>query len=467
MDIFDAYVLGASDNDVIKKASKYDVVGFSPYIDSLESSVNISNTIKEDVVIVWGGHLATFSAEELLEDQRNFVDFIVRGEGEITFFELLRSMVESVSVDEIQGLAFRERSGLVRINSSRPLISDLDTLPFPSRDYTGIVAKDGAMVHISASRGCPGNCSFCSINSLYRMSDGSSWRGRSPKNITAEIKELYDSGFRHFKLVDDSFFGTSKKDWKERAFDFCNEISDLGMKDIRMRLSVRANHVEESVFAALKQAGLYAVSVGIESGCQRQLDTFKKGTTVDVNMDALGVLKKLGIITLMGFIGFDPYVNMDELRQNLIFLKDAEFCLTDIVSKPLFVHAGDPITFKLLEEGLIGGRDYPNYKYEIKDDRARRVFRHLKAWNGFNSALYYRVSEPLTAPRIVARDKELVLLDLHKEMRKIDLSIYEVVMSMIHDDFSDTEISEKLRILKDEHCIAWQEIANKFDLLSI
>jgi len=462
VDILDAYILGLTVIDVVKRISNYDVIGFSPYIDSLESCIAISKIASKESTVVWGGHLATFSAEELLIKE-GFIDFVVRGEGEITFVELLNALRNGTSFGKIDGLAYRD-NGLVKINPARPLISNLDTLPFPSRDYTRMTESEGALVHISASRGCPGNCSFCSINSLYRMSDGSSWRCRSPKNVVQELKSLYDLGFRHFKFVDDSFFG-SGKDWRERAFEFCEEIVNADIDGIRIRMSVRANHVEEPVFRALKEIGLYAVSVGIESGCQRQLNTFKKGTTVTINERALNVLKRLNIMTLMGFIGFDPYINMDELWQNLNFLKNAEFCLTDIVSKPLFVHAGDPITFKLLEEGLIKGRDYPNYRYDIKDESARRVFHHLKRWNGFNSNLYYRISEPLTAPRIVSRKKELVLAKLHQTMRKIDLEVYQSIMQMISNELSDAEIVDELSVLKKEHENVWNEISKKFDLL--
>lgn len=469
VDIIDAFLLGMECDEVEKKILsdlECKLIGLSPYIDSLEQTLEITKKIKaarKDIVICWGGHLATFSALELMEINPE-IDIIVRGEGEIIFCNILDHFFlqpNKSELVEIHGIVFRDGKYGVVENPAQSLITDLNTLPFPARDFTSIAVEQGSLVQISGSRGCYGNCSFCSINSLYRLSDGRSWRGRTAENIVDEIYHLNKNfGFSDFKFVDDSFFGPGRK-WQKRAYQFANELKKRNIK-IRFRISARANNIEASIFRALKDVGLYSVSIGIESGFQRALNTFNKGVTVKQNKKALLILKKLGIFTLMGFIGFDPYSTLYELEENLDFLKQTTFCMSDIISKPLYIHAQDPITLKLLEEGRIHGRDFPNYSYVIEDKKAQRVLIFLQAWNSFNKNLFYDVADKLTAPRITSKEEEIILFKLHQRMRILDLEIYELIISLVKSNCSDKKIKERLKELKEMHIPIWREIQDEY-----
>ncbi len=465
-EIVDAFIRGWSSNQVISflKSKKFEILGVSPSLDSLAYAVEISEEIKKifpQIKICWGGHLATFSAQDLMQ-QHHCIDYIVRGEGEATLRELLRALQGLIKEEEILGLVFRRGKRII-VNPPRPLIANLDSLPFPARDYTFEVYQQGALVHISASRGCYGRCSFCSINSLYRLSEGKTWRGRTPFNVVEELEELYGRGFREFKFVDDSFFGPDKEA-RNRVKIFAQEIIKRGI-DIKFRISVRVNNVDFDTFKLLRQAGLYSVSLGVESGVQRMLNTFKKGTSVEQNYNAIQILQELGIITLMGFIGFDPYITLEELEENLFFLHRTTHCLCDLVSKPLYVHARDEITQQLLQDGLLDGRDFPNYTYQIQDIRARRVFKHLQWWNSFNRSLYYKVSDPLTAPRRTTLQQERILRQLHKILRLIDLHIFAEVVKMVKTGEQDASIERYLRRKLEQYKPVWQQIGKRFDAL--
>lgn len=469
-DIIDGYLLRLSCENIIADITKDDsirILGISPSIDSLKESICISAGVKKlrpDICICWGGHLASFSTKDLLNSNPS-IDCVIRGEGEITFLEVVKRIIfeEGKTFQGIKGIAYRFENKII-LSKKRNLIENLDVLPFPDRSNTKSAIEQGSVVQISGSRGCYGNCSFCSINSLYKLSNGESWRGRSANNIVDELEYLNDNyGFSMFKFVDDSFFG-SDKNWRLRAIEIADKIIARKL-DIRFRISARVNNVDREVFSKLKQAGLYAVSVGVESGVQRALDTFRKGTNVAQNKKALQILNNLGIIILMGFIGFDPYTSLDEVEENLLFLEDTLFCMSDVVSKPLYVHAEDAITKQLIKEGRIIGRSFPNYTYEIRDKRVQAILSYLETWNAFNKALFYKISDPLTAPRATRREDEAVLLRMHLKMREIDLGVYKDIVKMVKLNYTDESIRFYLEGYRERIFPIWVEMDNQFNQL--
>jgi radical SAM superfamily enzyme YgiQ (UPF0313 family) len=471
VEIIDGYLFGMETREVVRRIIEDEsckVVGISPFIDSLKQSLEITREIKKargDIYVFWGGHLATFSAEDLLDSHAE-IDIVIRGEGELTFVEVLEKIsLRNSDFESVDGLAIR-KNGKVFFTKPRCLIENLDSLPFPDRVNAFKAFEIGSLVQISGSRGCYGNCSFCSINSLYRLSDGRAWRGRSPESIVKELCELNSLyGFDMFKFVDDSFFGPDE-DWRERAMCIANGIIASGLS-IRFRISTRVNNVDCEVFSRLKQAGLYAVSVGVESGVQRMLDTFNKGTSVKQNIEALQILEELGIVTLMGFIGFDPYVTLEEIQENIVFLKEAMFAMTDLVSKPLYVHADDSITKKLIAEDMITGRTFPNFQYRMLDKRAESILMILQKWNSFNGDVYRKVSDPLTAPRRTSCNEELIILRLHRRLREIDIGVLEGIAKMVEIGYSETLIMNHLEKCR-EFCISeWDRIETEFNSLNL
>ncbi|RQV96799.1 MAG: hypothetical protein EH224_03280, partial [Calditrichaeota bacterium] len=154
--------------------------------------------------IVVGGYFPTFSAERILKDFPE-IDYVARGEGEETLYELLKyqSDPENNQLEEILGLSYRNNGRVVE-NAPRPLINNLDILPPVERKYAKQILSGGEALRISATRGCWGSCTFCDIIGLYKTSKGKAWRRRTSANVIDEISSLIKTyKTNHFIFNDD------------------------------------------------------------------------------------------------------------------------------------------------------------------------------------------------------------------------------------------------------------------------
>jgi len=315
------------------------------------------------VPIVLGGQFPTFCYDRLLADFPE-VDTIIRGEGEYPFLDMVRRIIAGSDWRDIPGAAFR-RNGEVIANDPPPLIADLDSLPFPARDTLPEVRSLGAMVAVASSRGCPHHCTFCSAPAFYRLAPGRPWRMRSPENVVEEIKSLVrDHQVHSFVFVDDNFIGVGDRG-KARARDIAERIIQANLP-VEFHLLCRVTDVEEELFSLLQRAGLRAVGLGVESGNQRQLDTYGKGTTVEDNKRAIRTLRKIGVEPGIGFIMADPYFTAQELLENMQFLKEMGIKLSDLTFPlgELWVFDGATILDRLKSEGRLRGDYLKGYCYE-------------------------------------------------------------------------------------------------------
>lgn len=466
VNIIDSYLYGYNEKDTLARILAYKrvkIIGFTTYIDSYGSFSALVKKIKinkPNVKIVAGGHLATFSYDEILKDIP--VDIVVRGEGEITFLELVEKVLSDKSWMNIKGTALIH-NGKIKLNKARELISDLDTLPIPVRDTLAEARNKKALCQISASRGCYGNCSFCSINSIYKISPHpcsgvfGGWRGRSSNSVLNEVELLNRKyNVNNFKFVDDCFFGPGGK-WRESALEFARCIKEKEIH-IKFRISTRVNNIEEPIIRSLKEAGLYAVSLGVESGNKNDLDIYNKGATVQQNIQALKILKKYKIKVMMGFIGFNPYSTLKSLTDNLFFLKSyAKDCITNKISLQLYVHADDQITKRLIVENVVDGRDFPNYTYKIIDRKARNVYGLLCFWNKFNEKIYNKTIDPLSAPRIISSKNEKRVHALIKKLRGYDLEAFEYILNAVRANKYITE-QEFTKKFINKYISKWKKI---------
>lgn len=329
--------------------------------------------------IVTGGHFPTFNDEILLQEWPE-LDVVVRGEGDLVLVDLLNSWQTGGDLEQVAGITCRMRGQILR-TPFRPLLDDLDSLPWPVRDHTRRIIDMGGTLNVVRSRGCYGNCAFCSIASFYRSQGGALWRQRSINNVLAELYYLTDRfpGVE-VKFLDDQFIGPGRRGWED-AMDFARAMIECGL-NVPFSIFARADTIEPELFGALREAGLRSVFVGVESGSQRQLDACGKRTTVEDNKRAVRILHELDIRFNMGLIFFDPYTRMEDVIANLEYLHETKPFWNSkgnilSIENEVIVYKGTPFYNRLLEEGRLGG-DYIDCTYTIPDWRVRYLRRISK-----------------------------------------------------------------------------------------
>lgn len=233
-------------------------------------------------------------------------DVVILGEGETTLRETLQSWRSASSqgtgglgwlragdVNGIKGLCYRDESGQVVRTAPRPIVRDLDALPFPAWDLVDVEryrriwrTRHGYhSMNLVTTRGCPYHCNWCA-KPIY----GQRYTVRSPENVVAEMRWLIDRyGPDHLCFADD-IFGL-KPGWIERF----GEIVSAGGRTVPFKCLLRVDLVNPRVVHALKAAGCRTVWVGAESGSQTILDAMEKGTTVEQIYGASKLLHEAGI----------------------------------------------------------------------------------------------------------------------------------------------------------------------------
>lgn len=318
-------------------------------------------------IIAFGGNFASLCYRDILLDVPE-VDIVFVGESEYAFLELVQKVGRGKDFLHIKGIAYR--------NDSQPIFTgidnrtfDLDKLPFPDRELLQKLSKmPGVPVQMASSRGCYANCSFCTVNAFYTQEQDyakgvKKWRWRSAENVVDEMEALcYQFKDMTFKFIDDNFIGLLEIG-AERASKIADEIMRRHL-NVKFMIECRANDVRVDVLKRLKEAGLISVFIGIESADDKFLRNYRKGTTVQQNQRALDILRALNLHYKMGFILFDPYSDLNQLKQNIDFLRENK---TTVIHSyrpiELMVYSGTALAEELKNLGKLKG-DYLNYSYE-------------------------------------------------------------------------------------------------------
>jgi radical SAM superfamily enzyme YgiQ (UPF0313 family) len=355
--IIDSNILGYSMEDVRRELKSFhpDIVGITsatPSIPNAYTVAKIAKEIREDCTVAMGGPHVTFLPRQTLEECK-YIDIIVKGEGERTVEELTKAIERGEIIrDAIKGIAFRKGSQIVD-NEPRPLIKNIDEIPFPSRDLlpTHLYQFNGfRYTTMITSRGCPFRCSFCSSSRQF----GGYWRGRSPENVLEEMRIIRDDyNTRNIEFSDDTFTLDQK-----RAEKICDEIIKQGL-DVSWGASSRVDTLSEKLVEKMKRAGCWIIFLGIESGSQRILNAMGKRITIEQVKKAVKIVKEAGIQVLGSFIIGFPEDTVETIKKTTIFVKSlnldyAEFSiLTPYPGTPIFDHA--------LKNNLLLTKDWSKY----------------------------------------------------------------------------------------------------------
>ena len=323
-----------------------------------------------------GGHFPSLSYRETLEIVPE-LDSVVRFEGEQTLVELVDAVSTGRDWHEIPGLAYLHEAQAVT-TPARRLVEDLDRLPYPERNYQPDTVLGRSIMPILASRGCARTCSFCSIHTFYRAAPGKIVRTRKPAEVVREMRWLHEErGITIFLFQDDDFplFGPV---WRRWAQEFVDELHrhELPGKVI-WKMNCRADVVERELFLKMRDAGLYLVYMGLESGSDEGLKTLHKQMTVEQNIRAVDTLKNIDLMWEYGFMLLDPSSTFETVRQNLTFLRRivGDGCLPVTFCRML-PYDGTPIKDELVRTGRLRG-DVCNPDYDFLDPRLEAFYESL------------------------------------------------------------------------------------------
>ncbi len=264
----------------------------------------IAKAVDPSIITVAGGAHPTVMPELVLEDRN--VDFVVLGEGENSFLDLLDVMEGVKDYSILDGVGFREQ-GKARIVPKTRFIEDLDALPFPARHllnmekYFGLEASHGARHRrrfspIVTSRGCPAQCTFCSAHKVW----GHRFRARSPENVIAEMRQMKQAfGIEEVMFEDDNFTLEPRRAEKicdamiREKFDFLWDTPN----------GVAAWTLTETLISKMKQSGCVQLNFPVESGNAHVL---KNVIRKPVNLEKIGPLvmhaRKIGLPVSMFFV---------------------------------------------------------------------------------------------------------------------------------------------------------------------
>jgi len=263
-----------------------------------------------DVPIVWGGWHTSLLPEQSLENE--CVDIVIKGQGEKTFYELVKALDKGKSLNGILGLSFKEKNKIIH-NPNRPFIdlNEFPRLPYHLIDVEKYLIEDHygkRVISYISSQGCPYNCAFCADRAIYK----GKWGGLSAKRVLSDLKFLKENyNIDSVKFLDNNFFVN-----EERDREIMRGLIKLNLSwgTVLGRVNVLLKYSDDT-WKLMKKSKLYNVLIGAESGLDTSLMKVQKGFLVG---DILKFFEKckeydIGVISSW-FIGI-PGVSRNYLKK--------------------------------------------------------------------------------------------------------------------------------------------------------
>jgi len=366
------YITDFTDRD-LKTIVSYspDIIAVNVYSSLSDKVFKMIDKIKQElknVLVVAGGYHTLIGPERILNN--TCIDVVIKGEGEETFYEMIKSIREGKSLAGIKGLSFRDGDKITE-NPDRDQAVDLSALPFPRRDFLNKV--DFRYLTISTSRGCYHNCSFCVSRAYW----GKCVRTRNADNVIEEIVYLTQRyGRNRFMFLDASFENTGIN--KERILDLAERIIDRNIK-ISYLANMRCDfHKNLSIdeLRLLKRSGLDCVLLGVESGNEADLKLFNKALKLEDNIKAIQILDEEDIAPTYGFINYTPFSTIEGLAQNNEFISKYLYKNVFLQVHRLVLYPKLPLLKLVERENLLAGWSDTEgeYSYRFRDERVAKLY---------------------------------------------------------------------------------------------
>jgi radical SAM superfamily enzyme YgiQ (UPF0313 family) len=298
-------------------SQKPDMVGFSAQCTTYPAVVQISKKIKDkrpDVKVVIGGHNASF-VDRLTLERYPFVDAIVRGEGEITFKELVTAYGCGRDEEGIAGVTYRHGKEVI-VNRDREMISNLDELALPDyrllppfSEYRDACELPRSIAILEVGRGCPHRCVYCSESILWRRRT----RTFSILRLVTEMENLHKNFAADcFLLAYDQF--TARRNFVE---SFCHQVIERGLNHLPWYCISRLDSVDADLLALMREAGCESMCYGIDSGSKRTLSFIRKNIDHKILYQRVVETADQGIIPTLSFVIGFPEEKREDLDETL------------------------------------------------------------------------------------------------------------------------------------------------------
>lgn len=353
-----------------------DAVGFSAvtpgYLRSLDIARKVKGALPSCVVVFGGPHPSAMPESTVMEPE---VDYVLTGESERTFIDLLKRIREKAcdraSLGEVRNLVFKAGEETVVTGPAPHLTSDeLETLPWPAfhkmdiegyfqGDQThGIYKKGSRILPVMSTRGCPYSCTFC-----CRVL-GKEMRSRSIGQVMDEIRFM----IKTYKVDEIYFEDDNFTILRDRALEILDRMMEFRPEvHFRFANGVRADVIDEEILRAMKKAGVYSLSFGIESGSKSTLKKMKKGLKLEKAKENILLAKSLGFLVgtncIIGYPGETP----EDIEESLNFFMSLPLDSMAIVN--LVPFPGTPVREVCEREGYLTeeAENWSNYYFSINN----------------------------------------------------------------------------------------------------
>lgn len=266
--------------------AKAEVIGFACYIWNITETLHVAGILKKvqpDLIIILGGPEVSYDPGTLLADNPQ-LDYIISGEGEAVFRDVLAMLKNKGELAGIAGLAYRQ-GGATVVNEARVQIADLDVIPWPYGDLDSVKDK---IIYYECSRGCPFQCQYCLSSTFTGV------RFFSLQRVKRDLQRLVEAGVKQVKFVDRTF--NCNRDY---ALDiFCYLAAQNGPTNFHFEIAADLLDDETLDFLATVPSGKFQFEIGVQSTYQPTLELIRRNTNWDKLCHVVTRLTRVGNIHL-------------------------------------------------------------------------------------------------------------------------------------------------------------------------
>ncbi|MEJ2248425.1 MAG: radical SAM protein [Candidatus Lokiarchaeota archaeon] len=363
--LIDLKVDNISDKALKREFKKSDVIAITSMTPQISNAIEIATMAKKlKVITLIGGYHPTLDPDYVVN--QDSIDFVIRGEGEHTFKEIIEYIKthgndkQSPELRKIKGVSYKKDGEIIH-NPDRPLERNLDNFPLPRRDLlddSKYIYLGAQVAQIESSRGCPHSCKFCCIHKMWK--DPTNHVMYRTKSISRIMKELYDISWKNdfVFFCEDNFTINVKRTKKILETIIKSGLPNKLYFSCQSRIDTLYNN--PWLIDLMYEAGMRQVFLGIESLHQQSLDAMnKKNTTAKMTREVVNMLQSRGISIFGGIIIGFPGETKTMVRETIQFARNLH--LTCMQFTPITAFPGTEFYNEMKAKNMITSYNYKNY----------------------------------------------------------------------------------------------------------